>query len=27
VLRDGKVTAVHTFLAWEEAVEAAGLLE
>jgi len=25
VLRDGKVTAVHTYLAWEEALEAAGL--
>jgi hypothetical protein len=27
VLRNGKVTAVRTFLAWEEAVEAAGLSE
>src|SRR3954451_2728065 len=27
VLRDGKVTAVRSFLAWEEALEAAGLRE
>jgi ketosteroid isomerase-like protein len=26
-LHDGKVTAVHTFLAWNEALEAAGLSE
>jgi hypothetical protein len=27
VLRNGKVTAVRSFLAWEEAVEALGLSE
>ena len=27
VLRNGKVTAVRAFLAWEEALEAAGLRE